>query len=152
MSQGPGFPDVIATLKTWYGNFTRNTHEAFTRLTPNDAFRLLIVACTYMLIIRPFLVRMGMRVQAKQHEKANQEADAKAKLNPNHLRGKVAIPGVDSDSESDDTGSKGDVKTGEWGRKARLRQSRVVRRALEIKERRAQIAESDEDIKEFLED
>ena len=150
MSQQSTFPDIFSLLRTWYGNFTRNTSQAFTRLTPKDAIRIIIVACAYMLIIRPFLVRLGMRVQAKQHEQANKEADENAQLNGNHLKGEFAIPGVDSDSE-DESGTKSDVKTGEWGRKARLRQRRVVRKALEIKERRLLEDESDDDIKEFLE-
>ena len=149
MSQ-QSFADILGLLKTWYGNFTRNTHEAFTRLTPKDAIRIVIVACAYMLIVRPFLVRLGMRVQAKQHEQANQEADSKARLNANDLRGNFAIPGVDSDSE-DELGEKSDVKSGEWGRKARLRQRRVVRKALEIQERGLLDDESDEEIKQFLE-
>src|ERR1700761_2839727 len=101
MSQQSTFPDIFSLLRTWYGNFTRNTSQAFTRLTPKDAIRIIIVACAYMLIIRPFLVRLGMRVQAKQHEQANKEADENAQLNGNHLKGEFAIPGVDSDSEDE---------------------------------------------------
>jgi hypothetical protein len=95
---------------------------------------------------------MGMKVQAQHHENANKESEAEARLNGNHLRGKIAIPGVDSDSESDVEGDKGDVKTGEWGRKARLRQRRVVRKDLEAKEKRGIDDESDEEIREFLRD
>jgi Protein trafficking PGA2 len=152
MAQQSSFSDIPGLLSKWYGNFTRNTSQAFSRMTAKDYIRLIIVAGAYMLLIRPFLVKMGMRVQAKQHEQANKEVDNNARLNANDLRGKIAIPGVDSDSE-DETGTKSDVKTGEWGRKARLRQRRVVRKAIEIKERAAAADdESDEEIKQFLED
>jgi hypothetical protein len=151
MSQQSGLQDIPALLKTWYGNFIRNTNDAFVRLTLKDAIRLVMVIGAYMLLIRPFLVQLGVRIQAKQHEEASKEADEKARLNGDHLREKIAIPGVDSDSEDDDDGRKGDVKTGEWGRKARLRQRRVVQKALLMKEERLE-NESDEDIKEFLED
>jgi hypothetical protein len=151
MSQQPTSPDIPSLLKSWYGNFVRNTSNAVIALTLKDAIRLVMIIGAYMLLIRPFLVQIGVRIQARQHEEASKEADAKARLNGNDLREKIAIPGVDSDSETDDEGHKGDVKTGEWGRKARLRQRRVVQKALLMREQRLE-DESDEDIKEFLVD
>jgi len=144
MAQYSSLSDIPAILNTWKNNFTRNTSEAFTRLTPKDAIRLVIIGCAYLLIVRPLLVRLGTRIQAKQHEDANKEADAQA------LSGKVSIPGVDSDSDEDEDEDEGG-KVGQWGRTARLRQRRVVRRALEMKERAALEDESDEEIREFLE-
>jgi len=141
-----GSPDVPALLKTWYGNLTRNTSEAFTNLTAKNAIRLVIIVCAYALIIRPVLVRIGARIQAKQHADANKENFLAQRTK------RVAIPGVDSDSDEDEEGVKADVKAGEWGRKARLRQRGVVRRLLEEKEKRGLEDESDDEIKEFLHD
>lgn len=152
MDQIPSLDQTVAQLKIYYGNFTRQTTAAFTRLTVKDAIKIIIVVGAYALLIRPFLVKLGMRIQAKQHADANKEADGKARLNGNHLRGKIAIPGVDSDTESDSEGEKGDVKTGEWGRKARLRQRRHVRKSMLKSEKRGFDEGSDDEIKHLLHD
>ena len=153
MSQGPTLPssleDIPRVLQVWWNNLTRQTEAAFTRLTPQDAIRLVVIACAYALIVRPMILRLGAKVQAQHHEKEARE-NAAAGLDANDLRGKVAIPGVDSDSEEEEDGVKGDVTSGEWGRRARLRQRKVVRKALEVRERAGE-EEDLEDIKDLLE-
>jgi hypothetical protein len=140
--------DIPGTLKTWGNNFTRNSSAAFTNLTMKNAIRLVIIIGAYTLIIRPILVNIGIRIQARQHVEANKEADVQAKLSANNLRG-IAIPGVDSDSDEDDE-IKADARVGQWGRKARVRQRHHVRKTLWEKEERGLGDESDEELKDLL--
>lgn len=138
--------NISSLLKTWASNFQRNTSAAFTNLKPKDVIRIIIVLGAYILIIRPLLVRLGNRIQAKQLNQPSSNATSTTEQSKSH----VGVPGLDSDSESDDD-SKGNLKTAEWGRKARLRQRRLVRKALELKDEMV-ADESDEEIKEFLVD
>jgi hypothetical protein len=141
--------EVASTLSTWKGNFVRNSSKAFDDMTPKNWIRLTVIVCAYLLI-RPYLLKLGARVQEKQMEKAAKEMGIEpgTKINANDLRGakKVDIPGVDSDSEEE--GKE------QWGRKARVRQRKVVRRAMEIHEQnlRDKANESDKDIDDLLED
>lgn len=98
--------------------------------------------------------KVGAKLQMKSHERDS--AAEVGSMHPNELRGgkKVEIPGVDSDSdeESDEEGVSGGT---DWGRKARLRQRKFIRQRLEEHEKRLmeeKMAESDDDIKEFLVD
>jgi hypothetical protein len=142
--------DIPGTLKTWAQNISTNTHESFARLGPKDYFRIVIVIGAYALIIRPFLVKLGERAQRKQHERDAEDSTLLTEIDPRTgMPRKMAIPGVDSDSDEDEDGVKADPQIGEWGRKARLRQRKVVRTAMEISEGRLQ-AEDVEDIKDLL--
>lgn len=101
-------------------------------------------------------MKLGAYMQNKQHQtdaRASKDEDtvAGAKLTANDLRGrttqrpKIAIPGVDSDSEDEDKD--------DWGRAARVRQRKFVRQMLEIHEKKLRDeaeANSDKDIEEFL--
>jgi hypothetical protein len=138
---------IISRLRTYWSNLTTQTHSAFQRMEPKDYIRLVVIMCAYALIIRPLLLKLGAKYQQQQHDRDEKEG----KLGPNDLREKIAIPGVDSDTESDEEEGKADTVKGEWGRKARVRQRRVVRRALEVKEQLG-LEDDDEDIKEFLRD
>jgi Protein trafficking PGA2 len=146
-------PDHIAsTLQTWMNNFTNQTHSAFARLTPKDVFRMVAVVGGYALIIRPLLIKLGARIQAQQHERDAKDGEQVETIDPRTgLPRKMAIPGVDSDSDEDMEGVKADAAVGEWGRKARLRQRRIVRTAMEVREGEL-LADDDDDIKEFLQD
>ncbi|KAF2668668.1 DUF1531-domain-containing protein [Microthyrium microscopicum] len=152
----PSHPSEIpAVLSLWYNNFTTNTHHAFKSLTVKDAIRLVIVIGAYALIIRPLLLKLGARIQNQQHERDAAEGlgpDGATPIDPltGRPKEKFAIPGVDSESDEEDEDKLDPVK-GEWGRTARTRQRKVVRRALELKE---QLGEEDDidDIREFLED
>jgi len=96
----------------------------------------------------------------EEHEREN-AVDNNAKMDANDLRGaggrkvaKVDIPGVDTDSEEDGDGEGAKMKEGQWGRKARVRQRKMVKRAMEIHERNLAEKgnESDKDIEDLLED
>lgn len=101
-------------------------------------------------------MKLGAHLQAKQHEadaRAGQDESTEATLTANDLRGlkaepKIAIPGVDSDSEDEEDKD-------DWGRAARLRQRTFIRETLEAHERKLREeaeANSDKDIEEFLVD
>lgn len=139
--------NLSTLLSTWAQNFQTNTRDAFQRMTPKDYLRLVVIVCAYMLL-RPYIIKLGARVQAQQLEKAQREEAVEAAMNGNDLRGlnSVPIPGVDSESEEENPEDK---QREQWGRKARLRQRRMIREAIIARE---EDGESDEEIKEFLED
>ena len=160
--QGPEPTDVPALVSKWAGNLSRQTSSALSRMTVKDWIRMVIVVGTYLLL-RPYLIKMGAKFQQKQFEKQQNEekaeADeklrrkaAKAGLSPNDLRiGRtVEIPGVDTDSEEEDRQDEGV----EWGRKARVRQRKHIRKVMEDHERKLyeKATESDKDIEDLLED
>ncbi|GME52970.1 trafficking pga2 [Neofusicoccum parvum] len=169
-------PDILSLLSTWGNNFTTQTSKTvrfstpalparpltsttsqFSELRTQDYIRLITIIGAYCLL-RPYLMKLGAYFQRKQHEADSRsgEDDAAATgatLTANDLRGrksqpKIAIPGVDSDSEDDEDKD-------DWGRVARLRQRKFVRQMLEVHEtklREEAEANSDKDIEEFLVD
>jgi hypothetical protein len=150
------YTEATTALITWKGNFVRNTSASFSRMTLQNWIRLVIIVCTYALI-RPYILKLGARVQQSYLEKEAKESDeAWAALHPNDLRDgrrRVEIPGVDDGDEGvDGMGEVAGEK--EWGRKARLRQRKIVRKAMEIHEANLTRTgeESDKDIEDLLED
>jgi len=107
-----------------------------------------MVVCTYMLI-RPWILKLAAKVQEQHLEKEARESE-KAAMSANDLRGgrRVDIPGVEDSSDEEEE------QREEWGRKARLRQRKIVRRAMEIHERNLEMkaTESDKEIEDLLED
>jgi protein trafficking PGA2 len=156
---------IVNQLLTWYNNFTRNAIHMWDDMTLLKYIRLVAIVGAYALL-RPYMMKWGEKIQAKQHEKELDPyeiatADAKAKgkgmVSPNDLRG-VGLTGAggkvveleDSESEEETTGA--DVK---WGKKARKRQRTVVKKILADQEEvRRQLQEDDEDkdIQEYLVD
>lgn len=147
-----GVEGILNLISTWAGNFQRNTSQAFVDLRPKDYIRLIVIIGGYCLL-RPYLMKLGAKLQARdleKMEKASAEAD-KTELNANDLRGvRKEIPGV----ESEDEGSE-EEETSNWGRKAKIRQRKMIRKRLEEHEERLrslQPTESDEEVEEFLVD
>lgn len=92
-------------------------------------------------------MKLGAKMQTKSHEADSADTGL---MNPNELRGKVEIPGVDEDSDEEEE-EEGTV--GNWGRNARVRQRKFIREALKREEQRLRDeaeAESDKEIEEFL--
>lgn len=167
MSQQPQFTldDITSTLATWGSNFKNQSTGAFARMTAKDWIRLVIVVGAYALL-RPYLIKIGANFQQKQFEKAQKQelAEEEARqasrggLTANDLRSgrkaaKIHIPGVESsdeDSEAEIEGKKGE----EWGRTARVRQRRMIRKIVENHEKKLADKgnESDKDIEDLLED
>ncbi|KAK7515106.1 protein trafficking Pga2 [Phyllosticta citriasiana] len=152
-------PDMMTLLSTWGNNFTTQTHKTFSNLRAQDYIRLIIIIGAYALL-RPYLMKLGAHMQMKQHQEASQasvdgDQDGRgttaADLRGGHTRNepekKIAIPGVDSDSEEEEKD--------DWGRTARLRQRKMIRDLLVKQEERLKAqrdADSDKDIEEFLVD
>jgi hypothetical protein len=142
-------PDLLVT---WKDNFVRNSKGAFTTMDARAWIRLVMIVGTYCLI-RPYLVKLGAHLQKKQHEKDALDAGVTdADVHPNELRTgkKFAIPGVEEDSDEEEETQGNGVK---WGRKARVRQRKFIRKALETEEQRLQDeaeAESDKEIEHLL--
>ncbi|KAK5662994.1 hypothetical protein OQA88_6408 [Cercophora sp. LCS_1] len=133
-----------------YTRFTTNIQGTFANMTPEKWIRVVIVAGTYMLL-RPYLLKLGGRLQMKTYEKESAEAEeaAKAQISPNSLRGQVDIP-EDSDDEEEEAG---ESTSADWGKKARRRQRDMIKKMLEAEERRLQETkeeEEDKDIEEYL--
>ncbi|OCL12124.1 DUF1531-domain-containing protein [Glonium stellatum] len=141
-------PDITTLLSTWAGNFQRNTSSAFAELRLQDYIRLVVIIGGYCLL-RPWLMKLGAKMQTKSHEADSADTGL---MNPNELRGKVEIPGVDEDSDEEEEEAAAGT-AGNWGRGARVRQRKFIREALEREEKRLREeteAESDKEIEEFL--
>lgn len=152
---------IVAQLNTWYNNFTRNAIHMWDDMTLLKYIRLVAIVGAYALL-RPYLMKWGEKLQAKEHEKeldpyemaTADGKNGKGKISPNQLRGaggKVVELEV-SDSEEEGEGTVADVK---WGKKARKRQRAVVKKILADEEEvRRQLQEDDEDkdIQEYLVD
>ncbi|KAF1962867.1 DUF1531-domain-containing protein [Byssothecium circinans] len=147
----PTMESLPSLLSTWKDNFIRNGKGAFTTMDTKAWIRLVIIVGTYCLI-RPYLMKLGARLQQRQHEHANAE-NTSAAVHPNELRTgkKYEIPGVEEDSDEDGDDNEG----ANWGRNARVRQRKFIRNALEKEEKRLrdeQEAESDKEIEDLLVD
>jgi hypothetical protein len=143
-------------LSQWGSDVATNVTTSFTRISAKEWIRIIIIVGTYLLI-RPHLLKLGGKAQTRAHEAdAADGAAGAAEVHPNELRTgkkpaakKIAIPGVDSDEE----GEGQEEQPAEWGKKARVRQRKFIRSAMEEAERRLaeqQEAESDKEIEEFL--
>lgn len=133
--------------------YTKNASDqlktTYNRLTAPDAIRLIVIVGGYALL-RPYLVRLGGRFQARDHERVlhPNEPSSMTTTSPNLKKGKVRTPEA-PDSESEGGGQKG----ADWGKKARRRQRQKIRGALEAEEKRRkedEDVEGDKDIEEYL--
>lgn len=146
---------VVAQLKQWAHNVHRNTTHMFDDMNLTNYIRLVIVVGAYFLL-RPYLIKLGAKLQAKEHEKEIDPYDlatVKAAISPNSLRGQVEVP-VDTDSEGEEP-TTGETKGADWGKKARKRQRQMLRKVLEADEKlrlEKEGAEDDKDIMEYLDD
>jgi hypothetical protein len=142
---------ITDALKIWGGNLTRNTAAAFAELRLKDYIRMVTIIGAYCLL-RPYIIALGGRLQTKTHERDSAEGqETSAEISANELRGKFAIPGVDESDGDDD--EEEEARTGDWGRKARVRQRKFIRSKLEAEEKRLREeaeAESDKELEEFL--
>lgn len=144
-------PTLTTNLQTWASNAQHNLTAATSRLTIYDYIRLVTIIGAYCLL-RPYLMKLGARFQAKDHDREidmDELTASTAKTSPNSLRGQVEVA---EDSESEDEGR---VSGMYWGKKARRRQRMVLRKILDEEERirrEEEEVESDREIQEFLVD
>lgn len=172
-----GLGDVASLMRDRVVN---NLSGSFGSLNIHQWLRLVVIAGAYMLL-RPYIIKLGGKIQMKQHEADEKESliDAiaiakgeKPALSANDLReggdskkSKVveAVLGSDAEDDSDDDysvpGGAAAAATKasgtDWGKNARKRQRRMVRKLLEAHEQQLADAagdEEDKDIEEFLED
>lgn len=139
---------LLESLATWKDNLVRNSTASVTNTKPQNWIRLVVIVGAYLLI-RPYLMKFGERMQEKQHERdAAAAAGTGADIHPNELRTgkKFAIPGV---SESDDE-EETEIRPGDWGKKARVRQRKFIRHTMEKEEQRLLDEQEEEDLKEIL--
>ncbi|MCJ1241122.1 hypothetical protein MMC14_009126 [Varicellaria rhodocarpa] len=144
---------VTDRLLSYANDWQRNLSHTFSRLTLQQYLRLLIMVCAYMLL-RPYLVKLGGKFQAKDHEREldPDEMRSSAAISPNSLRGQVEVP-EDSDSEGENEPRMGTGTSVSWGKKARKRQRYMIRKLVEAEEKRRaeeEEADSDQEIQEFL--
>lgn len=150
---------VTDRIHGWSLNLQHNLSDTFTRLTIQDYLRLVIIVGGYALL-RPYLIQLGGRFQAKDHERqlSTHETSSAAAVSRQSLRAQVEVP-EDTDDDDDDEKEEGNRPTGravkglDWGRQARRRQRRMIRQLLEAEERakaEAVEADSDREIEEFL--
>ena len=147
--------DPLVDLVSTAGNrLTTNLKASFSSMSPEKWIRLVIVVGTYMLL-RPYLIKLGERIQMKAYEKEDQAAQARqAQVSPNQLRGQIDIP-EDSDDEDGEENGNGAAQASatDWGKKARRRQRDVMKKLLDAEEKRLREKagdEEDKDIEEYL--
>ena len=166
-----GISDVVAMISA---RFSTNVQTSFSHLSAEQWIRLIVIAGAYMLL-RPYIIKLGGRVQMKQHEADEKEAEEEAAaiaagekpaLSANDLRGgasasksltaEIGIPDTDDDeSEAEAEATVGPASGTDWGKMARKRQRRVLRKLLEVHEQKLadeQADEEDKEIQEFLVD
>ncbi|KAF4629565.1 hypothetical protein G7Y89_g8576 [Cudoniella acicularis] len=145
---------ITAQLSQWGDNFVRNSTDMYNQMTVEKYIRLIAVVGAYCLL-RPYIMKLGEKVQAKEHEKeidADEIAGPKAKISPNVLRG---YGGKEVEIEESESEPEGEATGANWGKKARKRQRQYDKKLLaEVEERRRQLQEDDEDkdIMEYLVD
>ena len=142
---------ITHQIYTYADDIQRTLTDKASRLTIKQYIHLIIVVGAYALL-RPYLVKLGGRFQAKDHEREldPDEMSSAAVVSPNSLRGQVQVP-EDSDSEEESGAGTGVSKT--WGKKARRRQRKMIRELIEAEEKRKmeeEEADSDKEIEEFL--
>lgn len=150
--------------------FATNVQTSFSNLSAQQWIRLVVVAGAYMLL-RPYIIMIGGRVQMKQHEADEKESEEEAAaiaagekpaMSANDLRGgsskslkaEIGIPDSDEDA-SEDEATIAAASGADWGKAARKRQRRVLRKLLEAHEQKLadeQADEEDKEIQEFLVD
>ncbi len=155
----------LVDLATSFGErVTNNLSQTFSSLTVQQWIRLVAVVGAYLLL-RPYIIKLGAKVQMKEHEKQEDQA-AEEQAKEKTIDGRKVVLPEESDSDDDDGDGDGDVGKGQaasgsttsaadWGKKARRRQRNMVKKMLAEHERKLQEQQEDEedkDIQEFLVD
>lgn len=140
-------------IQSRLSDIQHNLADTVTRLTVKDYLRLLVIVCGYALL-RSYLVKLGGWFQARDHDRAiaTEEASSEAAVSPDPLQAQVTIPD-NTDDEDEDDDRDDSLKRLDWGRQARQRQRRTLRKLLEAEEKSRQEAaeaDSDREIEEFL--
>lgn len=137
---------AAAKLLEYGNNASNNLQDTFTKMTIHGWLRLTVIVGGYLLL-RPYVLKHGVKTAVSKMEDDEERERAKAALTPNELRGaKQQLEEHLEDDGGDGTGA-------DWGQKARVRQRIMLKEMLEAEEqRRMEEEEDDRDIAEFLED
>jgi len=148
---------IVAQIHHWGNNFHRNLFHMFDDMNTTRYIRLIACVGAYLLL-RPYFVKLGEKIQSKEHEKQSSAKDPyeastkgdKKKITPNALRGAGGKTVSFADTDEDE----GEPSGVQWGKKARHRQRKVVSKLLEKHEEklREDDEEEDKDIMELLVD
>lgn len=138
-----------SNFQAWVQDFRDHAAQSSRNLTPKDYIRLLVIVGGYCLL-RPYLIKLGGRFQAADHEREldGTEISSSAAVSPDSLRGHVDIPD-DSESEEEIGGATGT----NWGGNARRRQRKLIKSIVDAEEQlraEEEEADSDKEIEEFL--
>jgi len=136
---------VIENIQYFALNFLHNVENVLD-MDLRTAIRLVVIVGAYLLI-RPYLVKGGAKLQEKQHEKvfeADKKREKEALISANSLRGQVEVP---EDTESEEEGQASGVN---WGGKARKKQRKAIKKILEVDEKMRLDAEGDKDDKDIM--
>mgnify|MGYP005989405237 CR=1 FL=1 len=139
------FGKFVTKFLQYGSNASNNLQDTFSSLTPKQWLRLIAIVGGYMLL-RPYLMKWGIKSAVKNLEEEDAKEKEKAKITPNELRGAYDL--IEEQDEED----LGDGTSTDWGSKARVRQRTILKQMMEAEERKRREEDSDEDIKEYLED
>lgn len=149
--------DPIQFLASWleyfYNNFTRNAIALWSDTTAKQWIRVIVIVGGYLLL-RPYLEKLGAKMQGLQHEKELDPAEmGGAKMSANDIRGVKlrGAKGVPVDLKDSDEEDEAEGTGANWGKKARKRQRQHIKKVLEQDEKLRLEAEGDEDDKDIME-
>ena len=158
--------DIAATITKWGRQGFSNLQETLASMSLQKWLRLVVLVCAYLLLKRYLLAFIAKR-QAQQHALDSTEGQLAAGgktgpvASPNEFRvGGTRIEQVAEipEDSSDEEGEGGAAGSGaDWGKNARRRQRRVLRKLVDEEEKRllreqGTWDEDDKDIEEFLVD
>lgn len=136
---------ALENIRYFALNFLHNI-ENMLDMDLRTTIRIVVIVGAYLLI-RPYLVKGGAKLQERQHEKvfeADKNREKEALISANSLRGQVEVP---EDTESEEEGEASGVN---WGGKARKKQRKVLKQILEKDEKMRLDAEGDKDDKDIM--
>lgn len=123
--------NVIDYIAHFASNFWKNLGGAFDDMSGTRWLRMIAVVGAYVLF-RPYLVKLGEKIQTRQYQKATDEKkrkdeeEAKARggavISPNALRGHVEE--IKDGEEGKEEGKSADIEGEEGGKKVRRRQKK----------------------------
>lgn len=119
-------------------NLRTNTVASFTNVTATGYIRLVAIVGAYILL-RPFLIKLGARMQGLDLDAANAARVPTGKLSANALRGGPIKEESESEEEVEASGA-------DWGKKARKRQRQLEKKTRQEAEKR--LAEEQEELED----
>ena len=141
---------ILYQINIYKNNLTHQVNETFTRLTPKDLIRLVIIVGAYS-FLRPYLLKLGARFQAKDHEREIDHEEIQEMRKSEGYNNSSLKVDIHEDTDSEDEAT---TRTGsDWGKTARRRQRRVMRQLLEAEEKKRledEEAESDKELEQFM--